>query len=128
MKFMMGRNGVDALFIFSFVLYLVIWGLNLIFVSPWLYYLGFVILFISIFRLLSRNLPKRQKENEKFLDIFSTIYPNAASYKQRLVEGRTHSFYECPYCGTTLRFKRRRGKFNITCPKCNHTVTIRKWL
>lgn len=127
-KFMFGRNGVDGLFIFSFVVYLVLWGLNFIFISPWLYYIALLILFLSLFRLLSRNLPKRQAENAKFIEIFSKIYPNAETYKARLLQGRDYSFYECPKCGATLRFKRRKGKFNITCPKCNNTVTIKKWM
>ena len=127
-KFMFGRNGVDALFIFSFVLYLVLLGLNFIFVSPVIYYIELIILFYSIFRFLSRNLPKRQAENAKFLKIFKTIYPNADTYKDRLLDGSKYSFYECPKCGATLRFKKQKGKFSITCPKCNHTSTIRKWL
>ena len=42
--FMAGRNGVDALFYFCFIVYFVIFGLNRIFRSPWLYYGDFALL------------------------------------------------------------------------------------
>lgn len=128
MRFMQGRNGVDSIFVFCFVLYLILFGLNRLFVSPWIYYIGFVILFYALFRYLSTNLVKRQEENEAFKRLIAKFVPKASAYRHRLLEGQEYSFHECPYCGTTLRFKRRKGTFSITCPKCHHQLTVKKWL
>ncbi|MBE5035976.1 hypothetical protein [Gallibacter intestinalis] len=125
--FMAGRNGVDALFYFCFIVYFVIFGLNRIFRSPWLYYGDFIILIYAMFRLLSKNLESRHKENEAFKKILRKLSPNYELNRRKIVEGRTHSFHECPYCGAILRFERRRGKFNVTCPRCKHKITIKNW-
>ncbi len=125
--FMVGRNGVDSLFYFCFVMYLCLYGFNFILKSPWLYYSQLVLLILALFRLLSKNIERRRKEADAFSRFFSKIYPNSEINKRRLLEGRTHSFHQCPYCGAVLRFERRRGKFNVTCPKCKNRITIRNW-
>ena len=126
--FMAGRNGLDSLFYFLFVLYLVLYGFNFIFKSPWLYYAQLILLVLALFRIFSKNVEQRRKEADKFSSILAKIYPNSEINKRRLLEGRTHSFHECPYCGAVLRFERKRGKFNVTCPKCNNKITIRNWI
>lgn len=125
--FMKGRNGVDALFYFCFVVYLVLYGLNLLLRSPIPYYIELLILVIALFRVLSKNVEKRQKENAAFKRILRKLNPNYELNKRKIVEGKTHSFHECPYCGAILRFERRRGKFNVTCPRCKHKITIKNW-
>lgn len=126
-SFMAGRNGTDALFYFLFVLYFCLTGINHLILSPAIYYIRLIVLIWAIFRVFSKNLVKRRKENEAFKRIFAKFVPNGTMYKKRLLEGKTHSFHECPYCGAILRFKRQKGKFNVTCPRCQHKITIRNW-
>lgn len=125
--FMVGRNGVDALFYFFFVIDLILYGFNFIFRSPWVYYAQLIIIILAIFRVFSKNLERRHKENEAFKKILRKVSPNYELNKRKIVEGKTHSFHECPYCGAILRFERKRGKFNVTCPRCKHKITIKNW-
>ncbi len=126
-QFMKDRNGVDALFYFCFIVYLVMYGLNLLLKSPWFFYIEILILIFALFRLFSKNVEKRQRENAKFKRIIRKINPNYEINRRKIVEGKTHSFHECPYCGAILRFERKRGKFNVTCPRCKHKITIKNW-
>lgn len=127
-SFMKGRNGVDSFFYFSFILYLTLFGLNLMFRSQTLYIINLCLLILSIFRLLSKNIAQRKKEAAVFNRFISVIMPNSSTLKRRILEASTHTFHECKYCGSTLRFERRRGKFNVICPKCKNRLTIRNWL
>lgn len=125
--FMAGRNGLDSLFYLLFVLDLILYGFNFIFKSPWLYYAQLIIIVVAIWRIFSRNLVRRRKEAAFADRIIAKVLPNSKLTKRMLAEGRTHAFHECPYCGAILRFERKRGKFNVTCPKCNHQLTIKNW-
>lgn len=127
-SFFDGRNGVDSLFYFSFILYLTLVGLNLALRIPLISMASTLLLLISIFRILSTNLVQRRKEAEIFEKILVFFMPNASMFKRRLLEARTHVFHECQYCGAVLRFERKRGKFNVVCPRCKKRLTIRNWL
>lgn len=124
---MAGRNGIDSLFYFCFVIYLILYGINFIFRSAYIHWAMMILLVLVLFRMLSKNLPQRKKEADAFNRFFGKVVPNAELTKRKLAEGRTHSFHECPYCGSILRFPRKRGKFNVTCPKCQQRITIRNW-
>ena len=75
--------------------------LNLIFWA-----LSYVLMFWSIFRILSRNTYKRYQENRKFLQIFDRL------------KDRQHRYFDCPKCRQTVRVPRGKGKISITCPRC----------
>ncbi len=127
-SFMAGRNGADSLFYCSFVLYLTLFGLNLMLHSMPLYYINICLLILSVFRFMSKNIAQRKKEAAVCDRIISYMLPNSSQLKRRLLESRTHTFHECKYCGSTLRVEKRRGKFNIICPKCKNRITVRNWL
>ena len=75
--------------------------LNLIF---WL--LSYALMFLSIFRILSRNTYKRYQENRKFLQFFDRL------------KDRQHRYFDCPKCRQMVRVPRGKGKISITCPRC----------
>ena len=75
--------------------------LNLIFWG-----LSYVLMILSIFRILSRNTYKRYQENRKFLQIFDRL------------KDRQHRYFDCPKCRQTVRVPRGKGKVAITCPRC----------
>lgn len=127
-RFMEGRNGVDSFFYFTFLVYLVLFGLNLRLQSFTLYIINACLLIMSLFRLLSKNKTQRRKEAAVFDKIISVVLPNSSKLKRRLLEANTHTFHDCGKCGATLRIPRKRGKFNIICPKCKNRMTVRTWL
>lgn len=126
-RFMMGRYGVDQLYIGLFVLYFVVILINAFIRWQWLVYADNVILLIMVFRFLSRNIYKRRQENEAFLRLIGP-FKGAFSYRSRQIrELRTHAYHRCPRCKAVLRFPRKAGKFPVTCPQCNNKFNIRNW-
>ena len=109
-RFMEGRYGMDKLnmvmlwtgVIASLLSTLIpVPPLNLI-----LWGVSYVLMFVSIFRILSRNTYKRYQENRKFLQFFDRL------------KDRDHRYYDCPKCRQMVRVPRGKGKISITCPRC----------
>lgn len=118
-KFMYGRYGSDQLNIVLLVAAIAVSltnsFLSLIFrnsfvyiriLNPILYLVMLALLGFGIFRMLSRNIYARQKENRKFRQLWTCL------------TDRKNRYFRCPKCKQTVRVPRKRGKINITCPKC----------
>lgn len=118
--FLQGRYGNDQLNIFLIILGCVTTLLLTLFIPSRFYYLrslGTVIYLVALFRALSTNSPKRQKENAKFLEK-SEPWRKYLYKKYNQYQDKTHKYYNCPKCHRTLRVPAGRGKINITCPHC----------
>ena len=126
-RFMMGRYGMDQLYIGLFVLYLLIVFFNSFLRWPLLSYGDNLILLYMMFRFFSRNIFKRRRENDAFLKRLGP-FRNSFGYRTRQIrELRTHAYHRCPKCKATLRFPRKEGKFPVTCPQCGNKFNIRNW-
>lgn len=124
-RMMMGRYGVDQLTIAMLILYVV---LNLISqIARWsaLWLFSLVLLGLCFFRMLSRNTQRRYQENVRFLRIWNPTKQWLYNLKYRIQDRKTHRYFKCPKCSSTLRVPRGRGKISITCPVCR-TEFIRK--
>lgn len=117
-RFMMGRYGGDqlstALIIFSMLLTLAgeLTGL------PILVFIGYVPLGLCFYRMLSKNISKRQMENYKFAMLMSPVYSWVKKAQNRAADSKTHRYYKCPNCKVNLRVPKGKGNIIITCPKC----------
>ena len=121
-KFMMGRYGTDML-----NTALSIFGCILSFILPlfhvrYLSLLSWIPFIIVIFRMLSKNIPARQKENMKFMKIVNPWYQYFLK-KLRQKQDKDHRYYDCPKCRKTLRVPKGKGKINIRCPHCSTQFT-----
>ena len=67
---------------------------------------AYVPLIWSLFRMYSRNIEARRRENAAFQRVLTQL------------KDRDHRYYHCPKCRQTVRVPRGRGKINIRCPKC----------
>ena len=112
-NFMLGRYGADKL-----GTTLLIAGIALTFVSSLfgrrfplfsavLTVLSYAALFWCIFRMYSKNITARRRENTAFLNFFAHL------------KDKEHRYFHCPQCKQTVRVPRGRGKINIRCPRCN---------
>lgn len=118
-NFMYGRYGNDglniALLIFSFL----ISGVFRCF--PWPIRLGifagYAVLFIVFFRMLSRNIERRRRENDVFMRGFRKLTGWFRGHRAKSSD-KMHRYFKCPDCGAQLRVPRNRGKIEITCPRC----------
>ena len=111
-SFMYGRYGADSLnkwlLIFAVILML-LGSLGSRYLAPWMAAfntLAYVPLIWSLFRMYSRNIEARRRENAAFQRVLTQL------------KDRDHRYYHCPKCRQTVRVPRGRGKINIRCPKC----------
>lgn len=120
---MAGRYGTDELTKFMMGVCLVCLLLNMFTRWQILYLLAIVILFVSYFRMFSRNYSKRNAENQKYLNATRDLRMRLAKMKNRAAQSRDFHIYKCPSCGQKIRIPRGKGKICITCPKCRTEFT-----
>ena len=100
--FMIGRYGVDQLYIFNTYFLMVLLILNL-FIRNRLYnvvVLAFII--FNIYRPFSKNHSARYKENQIFLNIKGKVISYFRLQKKKFVERKNYSYKKCPSCKKTL--------------------------
>ncbi len=119
-QFMYGRNGIDGFGIFLFILSLIIKNIAYFSFNVLLDILSILIILFLIYRIFSKNLARRQKENEFFMTYFKKIYSwfSAKTHlaKERAKVRSTHKIYVCPKCKRLLKVPRHKGKIEISCP------------
>ena len=117
-RFMYGRYGGDslnfALLIFGLILSLFssvtgFWPLNT---------LSYALYFYAIFRILSKNVPARQKEYYTFLKVWTPVQKWFRIKKTAFLERKQYKYFRCPNCRQYLRAPRGRGKILVTCQRC----------
>lgn len=120
-RFMQGRYGSDQLnmvLILSVVVLSVLNNLLYVLIgSSFLYgFLSFlysaIVLFV-FFRMFSRNIVRRQAENQQWLNFLARL------------KDRNHRYFRCPHCKQRVRVPRHKGKISIRCPRCGEKF-IRK--
>lgn len=138
-NFMRGRYGTDNLNRFLLIVAVILIIAD-IFVRGRILYLITLALLIYVYsRMFSRNINKRYRENQKFLQLTAKFrgrtagtggysggsYGSSASGWTRPAKDKTHKILRCPGCGEKLRVPRGAGKININCPHCG-TKFIKK--
>ena len=128
-KMMYGRNGSDHLNVALMVAYLALWlvggliaGLlrsNLL--ASIFNTLQTVVIFVALFRMLSKNLDKRRAENAKFLEWWYPTKNRLTAAKARHPD-KDHKYFTCKNCKTVCRVPAGKGKIEITCPKCGGKI------
>lgn len=121
-NFMYGRNGVDHLAVFSVVLGLFISVVTSFMYNPFLRLIPTLPYGYAFFRVMSRNIPKRQAENRNFLNIWYGLKNKVRLLKSRSAD-KAYKYYTCPSCRASLRVPRGKGKIIITCPRCRHEMS-----
>ena len=126
-RFMYGRNGVDALnwalFALELALSVVCSFVRVRTVANVLSFLSFVLMFIVLIRIFSRNLARRQAENAKFLTWWTPKANAIRGAKARRAD-KAHKYVRCS-CGASCRVPRGVGKVELTCPKCGKKKVVK---
>lgn len=118
---MYGRYGTDQLSIGIFAAGFLVY-IAYVITRFWpLYILSLLIYGIDIYRILSKNIPKRQIENQKFMSLIYKVKNLWGNIKCGFEENKTYKHFKCPKCQQKLRIPRGRGKLEIHCPKCGET-------
>lgn len=128
-QFMAGRRGADQLTVGLLVLYFIVVLISNLTRLPLFWFLGLAILIFAFYRMFSRNLWRRQQENDWFLKYWNRVsgwfrrssgqFKNWQQHEtDRSRDKQFHRYYKCPNCKNTLRVPKGRGKIKITCPVC----------
>ncbi|MGI6721217.1 MAG: hypothetical protein ACOX4I_01465 [Anaerovoracaceae bacterium] len=134
MGFFRGRYGNDQLGIFLFIVSFAIEIIGMLTHIRIIYYAGIIIFVFMFARMFSRNIYKRQAENEKFLNIRNRIlnwnyfhkqkkrgtYTYSQKERSRNGKGRepVYCYFYCPSCKQQVRVPAGKGHVMVTCPRC----------
>ena len=117
-RVMYGRYGGDQLMVGSLVVYMVLVTASRLTNFYPLTLVAYVIFGWSMFRILSRNIPRRYAENQMFLKYWNKGPKWFRSQQKYLQDRRIYRYFKCPKCTTRLRVPKGRGKIEVTCPVC----------
>ena len=121
-SFMYGRYGYDELsqFLSKTALLCVIVGL---FAYPGFFCgLAMALYLVTMFRMYSKNIMKRKQERDAYLRRTQSLRDWRALQKRKFNDRKTHKFYRCSQCKTSLRVPKGKGKIKIHCPKCGAEI------
>lgn len=144
-QFMQGRNGVDSLSrflnrvglvflilaIFCSILTVAFSGraMQAAVVFRILYFvlygIGLALFIWAYFRIFSRNVANRQKENTVFQYRRQKVYRFFSGKKEEWKNRKLYKYFKCPQCGQRLRAPRNKGKIRVTCHSCKHIFVIK---
>ena len=125
-RFMYGRYGSDKLGTCLLVAYIAVIFIQTFltaFIKSALFdvimaIIALILAFTVLYRMFSRNIAKRRRENEKFCNFFKLR-------KSKFKDRKTHVYRKCPKCHATLRLPKARGKHFVVCPRCKHRFSVR---
>jgi len=117
-RFMIGRYGGDQLSIALIILSVLLTLAGELASLPILIFMSYFPLLACVFRMLSRNIEKRRKENYKFTMLINPVYSWLKKKTKHVKDAKTHRYFKCPNCKTELRVPKGKGRIRITCPKC----------
>lgn len=128
-RFMYGRNGMDqlnrALLVFYLLLCVVRTLVILLFRSALLYRIADILLWVMmvliLFRMFSKNLPRRRQENQKWITWWWGVKNRSSGARARHAD-KDHKYFTCKNCKTICRVPVGKGKIIITCPKCGAQI------
>ena len=124
-KFMIGRYGPDQLYNFLFVLYLILFGINIFVKSKILNVIELLIIIIIFYRFFSKKIYVRSSENQKYLKIKKSIISPFVNLK-RNIKDKEHVYKKCSKCKTILKLPlpSKRGFNKAKCPHCKNCVRL----
>lgn len=119
-RMMYGRYGADQLNYFLLGLYLVLYLLARLLNSGLFSLLSTVCAFLAFFRMFSRQLDRRRRENARFLEKIQPLVRWYNVNKHRRHD-KEHAYFRCPNCGQQLRAPKGKGRLHVTCRSCGVT-------
>ena len=122
-RIMYGRYGSDQLSIALMIAYVLFILIGEIFDLPILLILSYILVLYGFFRMFSKNIAARRKENEKFLKIYNPVKKYVKDFIFRFKQRKQYRFFRCPTCKTMTRVPRLGKKIEITCPHCGNKFT-----
>ena len=124
-RFMAGRYGVDSLYYFLLAIYTILILINIFVKSIIISSVATLLITFAFYRILSRNIYKRQRENEKFIKFWDKPQKFINLQKCKIRDRKTHVYRKCPCCNNNLRLPKQKGKHTVSCPCCKHRFDVK---
>lgn len=125
MEWLRDRQGPDDLAVFSVNLAIVIVLVNVFARTGWLGWVGLALVAYAMFRIQSRNLGARARENEAFLRALGPARPWVQNPRAAWAELRAYKHVRCSSCRQRVRVPRGKGRLRVTCPRCKTKFEVR---
>ena len=127
-RFFYGRYGPDKLNTVLLAICMVILFFAMFFpgIPGWIMRgVSAVIMVLCIFRMLSKNIERRRRENEIFTNILLSVKSFFIRQYNRIKYVKKYRYRKCPGCKSHLRFPYKKGKHEVKCPRCGNNFSIR---
>ena len=125
MEWLRGRQGPDDLAVFCTNLAIVVVAINLFARVSLLGWIALALIVYSMFRIQSKNLGSRARENEAFLKALGPARPWVQNPRAAWAELRTCKHVKCRSCHQRVRVPRGKGRLRVTCPRCKTKFEVR---
>ena len=130
-QLMYGRYGTDTLnkvLLWSYIVLFLLYTVGTLFIptdaarlsavlSLCYYIVSITLIVVIFFRMFSRNIAKRRRENDRFCGFFRLL-------RNRVRDRKTHVYRKCPKCRATLRLPKAKGKHFVVCPRCKERFRV----
>ena len=118
-RFMQGRYGIDQLNSFLMIVCVICFIVNMFIGSIVLTFIAYGTWLFVIFRMFSKNIYARNRENDKYLNFFS---PLSRWLKLKLMSKQdpSNKYFSCPKCKQIVRVPKGHGTVVVTCPNCQN--------
>lgn len=125
-RFMIGRYGIDEFYYFFLYSYIILVCISLFLKVPYLFWIELVLFVIMFYRVFSKNISRRRKENATYLKVRNRILKPFQNKKRNWKDRNDYIYKKCHRCKTTLRIPlpSERGIKHTTCPKCKKKLTV----
>ncbi len=124
-NFFYGRYGIDELYQFNLIVYLILLFINIFFNSMILFAIELILITFTFYRVLSRNVKRRTKENKFYLKIKNNIFNQFILMKRKWKDRNTHMYKKCIHCKTVLRLPLKKGVHTVKCPNCKKRFEVK---
>lgn len=118
-RFMQGRYGIDQLNSFLMIVCVICFIVNMFIGSIVLTFIAYGTWLFVIFRMFSKYIYARNRENDKYLNFFS---PLSRWLKLKLMSKQdpSNKYFSCPKCKQMVRVPKGHGTVVVTCPNCQN--------
>lgn len=122
---MQGRYAGDQLGNFLMWIYIALFVVYLFTRLAVLYLAALALMIYAFFRMFSRNINARHKENMRYLAVKRKIKGFFKLIFDRVRDCRKRVYKKCPHCKAIVRLPRKGGKHSAVCPVCKKRFSLR---
>lgn len=124
-RFMYGRYGIDDLYCFLFGVCILLCLINIFIKNHIIGLLELIVFFIAFFRLFSKNISARRKENRMYLNVKEKVMKPFETIRKNWKD-KDHIYKKCRKCKTILKLPlpAKRGMKHTKCPKCQNRISF----